>query len=178
MEKSMRITYVYRFFSEAGELLYVGVTRSPERRFRAHQKVQPWWHEVASCRLEICASAAIAYAREATAILEEGPKHNHAVPSLSRHDLLYDRAEADAAAALPLARRLELAEDAHRKLAQMAVHLEQMQRENARLAHELALEREAALTARADASRLAEAVRQLTATDHHGQMGRIIGPYG
>lgn len=33
---------LYRYY-EAGTLLYVGISREPVQRMRAHSKTAPWW---------------------------------------------------------------------------------------------------------------------------------------
>lgn len=39
-------TAVYRLYDSGGELLYVGITNNPVRRFSQHQSEQPWWGAV------------------------------------------------------------------------------------------------------------------------------------
>lgn len=39
-------TCVYRFRDNAGRLLYIGITNSPQRRFLQHANDKPWWHAV------------------------------------------------------------------------------------------------------------------------------------
>jgi len=40
-------TWVYYFFDEQGNLLYVGITGDTRRRWAQHAEDKPWWHLVA-----------------------------------------------------------------------------------------------------------------------------------
>lgn len=70
--------YVYRLFDAAGELLYVGASRTPLRRLRAHQSGQAWWPEVdlTKLQLERFPSQEEAFIAELQAIRSEHPKFN------------------------------------------------------------------------------------------------------
>jgi len=39
--------FVYRAFDAAGDLLYVGCSNNPERRWAEHRTTSPWWTEQA-----------------------------------------------------------------------------------------------------------------------------------
>lgn len=43
---------LYRFYSDAGHLLYVGITADPARRFGQHAATKTWWPEVRGIALE------------------------------------------------------------------------------------------------------------------------------
>jgi predicted GIY-YIG superfamily endonuclease len=67
---------LYRFFGEGGELLYVGITNNPTRRFAQHGVKRDWWHEVATIRMERHESREAVLAAERSAILAERPRYN------------------------------------------------------------------------------------------------------
>ncbi len=67
---------LYRFFATSGDLLYVGITGNPERRFSAHSHVQPWWDRVARIELERFGTRGELVEAEIAAIQSEHPKYN------------------------------------------------------------------------------------------------------
>lgn len=67
--------YVYRYYSGSGELLYVGMTRHPEQRDKAHRS-KPWYPLVERRTLTECPSLHDAQKAEATAIKSENPLYN------------------------------------------------------------------------------------------------------
>ncbi len=69
-------TAVYRLTAEAGDLLYVGITDSPERRWKDHAKDKPWWPQVASRSIRWYPTRGLALAAEADAIRTEQPRYN------------------------------------------------------------------------------------------------------
>lgn len=69
-------TAVYRFYSRSGELLYVGLTDSPERRFAQHRLTQEWWGDVQTVELEWHPARSDAFKAETAAIKTESPLHN------------------------------------------------------------------------------------------------------
>ncbi len=69
-------TALYRFYDEAGDLLYVGITLNPGSRFKQHSHDKPWWANVRRIELETHPTRAAALAAETAAILSEGPRHN------------------------------------------------------------------------------------------------------
>lgn len=79
-----RPTALYRLFDAAGELLYIGISADPEKRFRNHrhgnkrEKPKEWWPRVASERIEWFDSRPEADTAETYAILTEHPQHNKA----------------------------------------------------------------------------------------------------
>ena len=66
---------LYRFYAEGGELLYVGITNSPGRRWARHSG-RPWWQEVRTITLETHPNRTAALAAEARAIEAERPRLN------------------------------------------------------------------------------------------------------
>lgn len=158
-ESAPQITYVYRFYNSEDELLYVGITKSLEQRFRAHAKSKPWFGEVARSATERCRTLHVALAKESKAILTENPKYNKAIPTMERHELLNVRAGSDPAQELSLIERLKAAEDANRRYAFVASENERLCARNRGLTEQLDAERESAFTARADAVKLAKGAR-------------------
>jgi predicted GIY-YIG superfamily endonuclease len=69
-------TALYRLRDQAGDLHYVGITDTPERRWKDHAKDKTWWPEVAERTVEWFPSRAHAMAAEAIAIRGERPRHN------------------------------------------------------------------------------------------------------
>jgi hypothetical protein len=39
-------TALYRLYDIESDLLYIGISRTPEGRFKVHARYQPWWHLV------------------------------------------------------------------------------------------------------------------------------------
>jgi hypothetical protein len=67
---------LYRFFDASGQLLYVGITNNPARRFTQHGVSRDWWHEVETIRMERHDDREAVLAAEKRAILAEGPRYN------------------------------------------------------------------------------------------------------
>ena len=67
---------LYRFFGHDDQLLYVGLTINPGRRFQKHMAEKPWWTEVAKVTMEQHPDLAALRAAEAAAIKTEHPLHN------------------------------------------------------------------------------------------------------
>jgi len=68
-------TSLYRLF-RGRALLYVGVAKSFVIRWGAHEKVQPWWHEVTRATVEHFLTRREAEDAEELAIRNEHPKYN------------------------------------------------------------------------------------------------------
>jgi predicted GIY-YIG superfamily endonuclease len=68
-------TAVYRLFSSDGELLYVGTSGEPGRRFTQHTD-KHWWPEVTRHEIVWHDSRQLALAAESAAIRGENPKYN------------------------------------------------------------------------------------------------------
>ena len=45
-------TALYRFFDEAGTLLYVGISNDPDVRWSYHARQKDWWPKVRSRTIE------------------------------------------------------------------------------------------------------------------------------
>lgn len=67
---------LYRFYDADGQLLYVGITNSISRRFKAHASDKPWWPDVADCRIAFYPSRAALARAEEDAIKYEKPRYN------------------------------------------------------------------------------------------------------
>lgn len=67
---------LYRFYNRAGDLLYVGITNNPARRFAKHSDEKSWWRHVARIALEQHPSREALRAAERMAIETERPIHN------------------------------------------------------------------------------------------------------
>jgi predicted GIY-YIG superfamily endonuclease len=52
MASSDEPTALYRLFDTDGVLLYVGITRDTEKRWRQHALKKPWWPQVAERTVE------------------------------------------------------------------------------------------------------------------------------
>lgn len=74
---------VYRFYDEAGTLLYVGRTARLPERFGTHRREKPWWPKVATIKLEWMPVDDLHNA-EMNAIRTEKPKHNIAMTHRAR----------------------------------------------------------------------------------------------
>ena len=68
--------FVYFLYSSTYELLYVGETDNPSRRFAQHQKTQPLWPEVAHQQLVVFDNRGLAKLHEEELIAERRPRHN------------------------------------------------------------------------------------------------------
>lgn len=67
---------IYRFFDRNGTLLYVGVTKSLEKRCMGHSR-RPWWWDVYFISVDnMFQTRAEAESMEAQAISREHPVHN------------------------------------------------------------------------------------------------------
>jgi predicted GIY-YIG superfamily endonuclease len=69
-------TALYRIWTAAGELLYVGVTGNPVERWRAHAQRKAWWPEVSLITWEVLPKEHLALTAERAAIRHEKPRHN------------------------------------------------------------------------------------------------------
>ena len=69
-------TALYRFFDDAGTLLYVGISNSWTRRFESHLNDKPWIKDVSQTTISWFDKRYKAIAAERTAIRWENPKYN------------------------------------------------------------------------------------------------------
>lgn len=74
-------TALYRLFDADETLLYVGIARRPEQRWREHAIEKPWWNGVARKSIEWHESRISAAKAEAIAVRDERPTHNRALPA-------------------------------------------------------------------------------------------------
>lgn len=72
----MMVEVLYRIFGADGSLLYVGATMNPASRLQTHAKLQPWWEEASTIKLEHFASYEALIEAESEAIRTENPKYN------------------------------------------------------------------------------------------------------
>lgn len=70
------IHVLYRFYSQAGELLYVGITSNPPSRFVQHRTQKDWWTEVSRIDLQSFSTRGDLTSAEREAIKLEHPKYN------------------------------------------------------------------------------------------------------
>lgn len=70
---------LYRFYGDAGRLLYVGITSSPDRRFGQHAKSKEWWPEVRGISVDWYDTRQAVEAAERRAIAVEQPAYNKAL---------------------------------------------------------------------------------------------------
>src|SRR5258706_587012 len=72
-------TAVYRLYNAARDLLYVGMSSSPETRWKNHARAQPWWapDRVALAEVVWYETRAEAAAAERQAIKTENPRGRH-----------------------------------------------------------------------------------------------------
>ena len=71
-------TAVYRYFNEAGRLLYVGVSLSPMQRLIQHRDTTTWFNEVVRIEIKRYPNRDVALAIEIAAIRHEKPLYNKA----------------------------------------------------------------------------------------------------
>ncbi|MEC3995233.1 GIY-YIG nuclease family protein [Actinacidiphila sp. DG2A-62] len=69
-------TAVYRLYGADGTLLYIGLTNSPETRWKYHALTKEWWPLVARKTVDWRPNRLDAERTEAAAIQAEGPRHN------------------------------------------------------------------------------------------------------
>jgi hypothetical protein len=77
-------TTLYRYYDDAGQLLYVGIANNPLARQSQHRKAAPWWHRASRQRLQHFPTRADAEEAERLAIQEELPLYNRAVQLTQR----------------------------------------------------------------------------------------------
>lgn len=69
-------TALYRLFAASGDLLYVGISSEPERRWKQHAEDKSWWPEVHEKTVEWHQDRLAAEGAESTAIRSERPSRN------------------------------------------------------------------------------------------------------
>lgn len=68
--------FLYRFWNADGQLLYVGETNDPMRRWREHSQTKPWFSEVVTFTRESFPDREAARKAELAAIRTERPQYN------------------------------------------------------------------------------------------------------
>lgn len=76
METSSERTALYRFFGAEGQLLYVGITSKPGKRWETHMRSQSWWPDVAKQTVNWHPTREAALTAELVSIRDERPLHN------------------------------------------------------------------------------------------------------
>lgn len=98
-------TALYRIRNADGDLLYIGISETPEFRWISHRRNHAWWADVTDYSLEWHENRQAAEAAEAEAVRAEGPlynsTYNYEVPfdpaiwapvvGHNKHDILADR---------------------------------------------------------------------------------------
>ncbi|MFE2497128.1 GIY-YIG nuclease family protein [Streptomyces scopuliridis] len=69
-------TALYRLYDSKTVLLYVGISRYPDERFKQHADDKAWWHHVARHEIVWLDSREEALEAEAEAMVEERPLYN------------------------------------------------------------------------------------------------------
>jgi predicted GIY-YIG superfamily endonuclease len=67
---------LYKLYDSANTLLYVGITRHPDVRFKEHAGDKPWWHLVTREEIVWLADRDAAIKAEAQAMVDERPLYN------------------------------------------------------------------------------------------------------
>jgi predicted GIY-YIG superfamily endonuclease len=67
---------LYRVFAVDDELLYVGITNNPPRRFWHHEFRTPWWDEAARVEMSMFETRDLVAEAEIAAIRAEAPRYN------------------------------------------------------------------------------------------------------
>jgi predicted GIY-YIG superfamily endonuclease len=79
----MTAHYVYRCYDAAGQLLYVGCSKNPQRRIKEHTFTRTWWTDrIARVVLKVFPDRLLALLAEEQAIKAEHPIHNRQFRSL------------------------------------------------------------------------------------------------
>ena len=73
---------LYRLYGDTGQLLYVGISNDPGRRFGQHASTKSWWQAVRGISLDWYSSREDALAAETRAIRVERPLANVVRPAM------------------------------------------------------------------------------------------------
>lgn len=73
---------LYRFYGDTGQLLYVGITGDPARRFGQHATTKAWWESVRGISIDWYTSRQDVEAAERRAIEIERPLMNLQRPAI------------------------------------------------------------------------------------------------
>lgn len=69
-------TALYRLRDSGGQILYIGISANPLRRWPEHAADKPWWPDVSDLSMQWFENRPDALAAEARAIRTERPLHN------------------------------------------------------------------------------------------------------
>lgn len=75
-DKKTGETALYRLYNAAGQLLHIGISRSPLNRWGVHAENHDWWGAVATYRLEWHVDREAAIKAEKRTVTAEAPLHN------------------------------------------------------------------------------------------------------
>lgn len=78
---------LYRFYSDGGQLLYVGITNNPPRRFTEHAGSKDWWNSVSGITMQRYPDRAAVQAAEKRAIAVESPLYNEQLRNPRTHTI-------------------------------------------------------------------------------------------
>jgi hypothetical protein len=70
------LTFLYRLWGPKGELLYVGVSENPLKRWGVHAVDKPWWPQVRRLEAVAVGDRTAAEVAEYVAIVRERPRYN------------------------------------------------------------------------------------------------------
>jgi len=68
--------YLYRLYNEAGDLLYIGISKSAIQRLHQHLEGQPWADQITTQRVQRFPTREALEQAEREAIRSERPRHN------------------------------------------------------------------------------------------------------
>lgn len=68
---------LYRFFDQEDQLLYIGISNDPKRRFSEHRQGKLWWRKASRIQLEHFGGRDELAAAEIRAIQNESPRYNN-----------------------------------------------------------------------------------------------------
>jgi excinuclease UvrABC nuclease subunit len=68
--------YIYKFYNEQDEVIYIGKTTDLQMRFNAHRNTKSWWHEVSEIKYIECQDNFEMTTYERYYIRKFNPKYN------------------------------------------------------------------------------------------------------
>jgi predicted GIY-YIG superfamily endonuclease len=90
---SDKVNVLYRFYSAAGELLYVGITNDPWRRFSQHRSQKDWWSDVSTICQQSFNTLDELKSAEKKAIQSESPRYNKQFASSENSEVAANQPE-------------------------------------------------------------------------------------
>lgn len=76
MPESPERTALYRLYDAEDRLLYIGITNSPDSRWKSHAHKSPWWPQVAAKHVEWLPTRQQAKREERAGVEEHNPPYN------------------------------------------------------------------------------------------------------